>query len=289
MDTHGVIEHIKVVRPVNVNLNTFFAIEYKDDPFIIETPYIYVKYRPTIFENGYYKLDLEMSNDLIKYIKDIETYIVMKLSKKYKRYTESFSYSGNILRTRSMSYKSIEFFDKQGVPIDGSKMCVGDRVSLLIYIDKYIYNTYKSYINYQLLQVKTFKMISIKNIEQNLDIEKYRKMLKIGVPLCGVKQKMMMDGINNESIEKISRILSSQQTGPPPPPPPPPRIPFPAKGSGDMSAVFGDIRNGNFKLKKFNRNCDFQSSKVLKCVDTSRKVPSLAEIQNALKNLRRIN
>lgn len=291
-DIEGVsISHIKIVKPINVNENIFFAIEYCNNPFIIQTPYMYVKYRPVTFENGYYKLDLEMCPEFTSFIKQIEIYIINKLAKKYSRNTTNFSYSNTLLRSRSMNYKSIGFYDKYGKTMDGARVCIGDRVSLLLYIDKYIYNKHKSYINYHILQVKTFSIdaSSIATSDNSYDIDKYKKMLKIGVPLSGVKQKMMMDGLANDVIEKIAKTFGAPPLPPPPPPPPLPKPGITHKIlPTDMSAVFGDIKNGNFQLKKIAKETP-TTSKILRCVDTSRKVPSLAEIQNALKNLRRIN
>jgi hypothetical protein len=60
-----------------------------------------------------------------------------------------------------------------------------------------------------------------------------------------------------------------------------------------MNAIFNDIKNKNFKLSKMMKdndaNNDTRLSKVLKFVDTSKKVPTLDDIQNALKKLRKIN
>jgi hypothetical protein len=60
-----------------------------------------------------------------------------------------------------------------------------------------------------------------------------------------------------------------------------------------MGAVFADIRNGAFALKKAGMNREGGgkkiSDKVLRTIDTSKKVPSLEEIQVALKKLRQIS
>lgn len=119
---------------------------------------------------------------------------------------------------------------------------------------------------------------------------KYMRMLAVGVPRNGVEQKMRMDGVDEDTIQIL---LSSRQClmGPPlspPPPPPPPPVPVASMTSsgGAMAAVFQDIVKGNFNLKKNTKQID--TKKILKFVDTSKKVPSLEEIQVALKNLRKI-
>ena len=159
--------------------------------------------------------------------------------------------------------------------------------------------------NYQILQVKSYVVqlsmsVNVCTSSTSYDVEKYKKMLKIGVPLCGLQQKMMMDGVDHTFINRFTEDLKKPPPPPPrlglsTPPPPPPPPPPPAFGfkSKDMSAVFGDIKNGNFSLKKMVKENAETSSvlsrKILRCVDTSRKVPSLSEIQDALKNLRKIN
>jgi hypothetical protein len=214
-----------------------------------------------------------------------------------------------------MNFNTVSFFDKQGSSLNGMKLCAGDRVCILVTIDKYIYTSHKSYINYQILQVQQYTLnvkMMIPGTDTNIesgsrsiyDVEKYRKMLKVGVPLIGVQQKMAMDGVDASFIKTFSlapggippRGITPCGIAPPPPPPPPPP---PRIGGGglakniDMTAALNDIKNGNFSLKKMEKvksgEKDLTKLKILRMVDTSRAVPTLAEITDALKNLRRIN
>ena len=158
------------------------------------------------------------------------------------------------------------------------------------------------------------------------ELEKYVKMMRMGIPLGAIHQKMMMDGLHNDHIDQFSNLTKKQKPntslppppppGPPPPPPlgmrmPPPPPPGPPPPLGifknvqhlhqrksvvapDPSAFLADIKNGNFLLKKSQASIEPIKNigvinKVLRCVDTSRKVPSLDEILTARKNLRSIN
>ena len=300
------ISKVKVLRPVAVNSSTYFGISYKDNPLVIQTPYLYVKYKPIVFENGVYKLDLQLQEESMGILKMIETHIHTKIRKKYPHMTHTFTFSDNVLRTRSMDFNTVQFFDKKGSPLNGLKLCSGDKVCILVSVDKYIYTSHKSYINYQILQVQQY-ILNVKMIMESeydcggkYDVEKYNKMLKVGVPLIGVQQKMAMDGVDgsyiNSFVQSKGRLQPQpNRIPPPPPPPPPPKIGgiAPKNKGMDMNAALNDIKNGNFTLKKMEQvKCfekDITKSKILRMVDTSRTVPTLSEITDALKNLRRIN
>lgn len=314
------LDKIKILHPIKSGVNMFFGIKYEGRPLMIQTPFSYIKYNPMVFQNGNYKLDLQVSDENSPWA-TLEKHIVQRLSKKYKQYTENIFMSVQKLRLRSMNFKAIEFYDMMKSRISEHTLCAGDRVSVLIHVDKYIYTPQQSYINYTVVQVQKFTVhvpLFAPPLSKTPPIspeneQKYRKMVSIGVPESAVVHKMKMDGLPEDVINhfmnngmKTTTACSNASTGrrapppppplpPPPPPPPPSRMPPSAAPSGDgMAQVFAAIHGGNFQLRKVDGTknkgdpCDARC-RILKTVDTCLKVPSLAEIQGALKNLRKIN
>jgi hypothetical protein len=258
------------------------------------------------------RLDMELCEESIDIISKIEKYIYSRLTKKFKSKLHNFSFSNNVLRVRTMNYNSIEVFDINKCNLDINKICNGDKICVILLVDKYIYNEQKSYINYNILQIQKFVVLPPLHQQCNPSYEKYHKMLRLGIPEIAVRQKMQLDGLSISVIDDVLKYLLSQiytqntitpntitpNTPPIPPPPPPPPPLYKAfnkniDNSMKMTALFNDINTGNFKLKKAHivaqNEAQKQKNKILKHVDTSRKVPSLEEIQNALKNLRKIN
>jgi hypothetical protein len=98
--------------------------------------------------------------------------------------------------------------------------------------------------------------------------EKYKKMLSLGIPMAAVKQRMIMDGIELPTTKTTAAAPPSHMK--------PPMI---------SAAMLNQV-----KLKSV---CDRGASEgkpaqLPKGVDTKQRVPSLAEIQNALKSLRSV-
>ena len=291
------LDTIKILKPVNVNNNIYFGIQDGPSPLILQTDFAYLKYKPIVFESGYCKIDLDIFGEFELLIEKLEKHVCGRLQKRYSKYMDNFGYSKKMLRTRTMKVESVEVFDWNKTLTSIGKLTNGDKVRFLIHVDKYIYNPYKSYLNYKLLQIQVFtvvgKMPDIPVYEKIIpDKEKYDKMLSIGIPICAVHHKMKMDGIDDKLINAFGRKISGTI---PPPPPPPPRPPPPIIGGvSPMFAILGDIKGGNFNLKKAPSKGDTAlhntsaREKILRCIDTSRKVPSLKEIQNALNNLRKI-
>lgn len=326
-------ENIKVLKPFGKSDNRVFSVKYNQRPLIFQLNDVHVKYNPLMFESCYMKLDLQLHDDMQESIRGIEEYIYEKIRKKYENCVRGFKYSGDVMRVRTMNYKAIECFDIMKHKIDCSKVCAGDRICVLVMLDKFVYNTHKSYIHYKILQIQKDDVYNVPSPIE-FEFEKYKKMMSLGIPLQAVKHKMMMDGVDKSVIDAFppprQQTLGSPlplprprppppppvQVGlsprPPPPPPPPPLPPPPPPSFGvlkpagnAMSAVFNDISSGNFKLKKSNNNtCNTPSTFETKSDENTNKlqakpkggismmgmkVPTLNDIQNALKKLRRID
>lgn len=286
------LENIKILKPILLNNdNIFFGIQDVFSPLIIETDFAFIKYRPIIYDSGYCIIDIQGDDKFINKIEEIEKHVCNRLSKKYSKYIENFQYSKGILRTRTMKIDSVEVYDYNKNKTSINKLSNGDKVRLLIQIDKYIYNPNKSYLNYKIIQIQMFSICN--KLDDIYDPSKYMKMLKLGIPLTAVHHKMKMDGLDESIINGFNGEKPCGSNFPPPPPklpPPPPPLPIRA-GINPMSAVLGDIKGGNFLLKKAPPKDELDKAKkdkILRCVDTSRKVPSLMEIQNALNNLKKI-
>ncbi len=159
--------------------------------------------------------------------------------------------------------------------------------------------------------------------EQNAYItenfERFSKMLKMGVPLMAVRQKMLLEGLNEMEIDLFILKQNKQsdkqnvhedksknkpttitptppkRTGgappPPPPPPPPPIMIKQTSSSGGGGLPFlADIKNNNFALKKVDLVSERLTikSKILKNIDTSKMLQiSLDDILSAKSRLKK--
>ena len=133
------------------------------------------------------------------------------------------------------------------------------------------------------------------------EFERFSKMLKMGVPMMAVRQKMLLEGM---TVSDCERFIASRKNGayPPPGPPPPPLGMTSKQAKSLMSTVtntsgslpfLADIQNGNFALKRMNDTMtntvikkDITKNKVLKGLDTTKMFHvTLDDILSAKANL----
>lgn len=199
---------LKVTHPVPVGDKLFFSIYDGKGPYMYQTRDLYIKYIDK-YDSGYARIEL-ISQD--PKIHEIETTVCSKIQRVYPHYATNFESSKEVLKVNAARRECVEVFDMGRARLDWTKLAIGERVRVLICVDKYVWGPTRSYVNYTLVQVCLFRMT-------------------IAMP-------------------------------PPPPPPPPPPV----------FKTFTIVKKDPVPKKK---------------ADSSRKVPTLEEIQTALKNLRK--
>ena len=266
-----------------------------ENPLLLQLNQAVVDKNPSVYDNGYVHVDLCLTEHDHEMIQLIEEEVLRKLSCKYQEQCKNASKTSSILRTRNYSYHSIHSYDDHGNEIQVNEhVTARDRVSVIVQLDKFVSTPFGSYFQYTIAQLKKHSVCklpkqAIKDTVSAVDLTKYQQMLKVGIPMDAIRHKMKLDGIPDEMCLQL-KITPPTSTIPPPPPPPPPPIKLFSGGGNPMAALLADIKGGTFALKKAGDVAVRpKKEKVLKFVDTSKKVPSLDEIQSALKNLRRLS
>lgn len=305
---------IHIEQPLRHYNKDFYYVHVKNGgllPLYLQVCDVFVKSNPIIYDDGYVTMDVEMSEVMKTCIDKVETCIIKKVMSKYMQgnEVEKLQRTSHHMRLRNFNVQSIQCYDMHKNVISMHDVAARDVISLIVKVDKFVYTSYVSYIHYSIVQllkerhahVPPYALLPVVTCNADAspisyDVQKYTKMKKLGIPEGALRQKMTMDGVSLADIDAFFSMKHAASPPPPPPPPPPP-LPFGHKprepsAHASMAQILMDIKNGNFALKKQEQQHQKQSSKaakVLRCVDTSRKVPSLEEIQGALKKLRKIN
>lgn len=303
-----VIEKVKVLMPYMVDTKIIFDIYYDDrKPLLVQTPVCTLPYSYSLFDNKFFQIDLCFSErDYEETMTALLSIVLNKIKKKFHHLIQDKPLTSPIssikegtlykLRLRNNNVDSVVVFDENRRRIDVRNIERNDRLQSVFQVDRLIINEKNINLNLKVLQLKK-KGVTIDLFQnqqclfvedqQTDKFERFRKMLKMGIPLMGVKQKMMLDGFTNDDIENFSRSTpigsGPSPSPPPPPPPPPPALPAPPT----PLAFLADIKNGNFVLKKaeINHQDDKRKDKILRLVDTTRLVPSLDDILEARSRL----
>lgn len=292
------LDEIKVFKPYTIDERIIVNIGYSHTkPLLIQTPVTSLPFRYNLFDDKYFYMDLVIIEDSFLNIINIIKDTILK-SKRVRSLIQERTFmapSGNKFRFRNCDVDSISVFDMEKNRIDIRNIQRDDRIKIIFQIERLVFDKTSYYFIYKVIQIQKENSACIDPYNQNecmfqgsnQETSKYDKMLKMGIPLLAVKQKMAMDGVlpmPNLNIKNNNTKLGI----PPPPPPPifgPPKPSLLNLSSTQPLAFLSDIKSGNFALKK--ATTIVPSKKILKYVDTSKKVPSLEEILNAKERLRK--
>lgn len=308
-------------KKVSINDNSYnIFISYKKKEskkdFILQTPIMITPFGVSEFGSNKY-IDLSFINmnedddirNLYNKIKEINSHILKHMRYKHKCYKRNFinsiKQSSGIYpeRIRLSINSRLKIYDKYNQLIDLESIKSRILTKALIHVSHIWLNNNKFGIFWNIVQLKTYGKlvleefqfldedhsqytIKIPNINtippappppppppmQGKKYEKYFKMLKMGIKEDAVKQKMIMDNIdpnildNNPSCDVICVNNNKKQ------------ITF------NKNNLLSEI-SGGFKLKPVKSNKI--KHKVKK--DNNLLVPSLWEIKNKLKNLKKVN
>jgi hypothetical protein len=315
------IDHVKIKKPY-IEDRTIFRLFYREAPLYLQTSCHLLKFKPSFDVYDYCSITLcdNPRHAYWKILEDMEFRVIERIRKKYndmyegKTHIPLINADKRLLRLRNKK-NDVKIYDRNGRAIGITSLFPYDKVKVIMRIDHVWVSKFTFGTCAYLIQV-----LNIDAISENFDkpllkvededtidstmsteaFERFSKMLKVGIPVNAVRQKMMLEGFDEVEMSRfLSRIpvalpktIPAPPTGPPPPPPPrppppppPPRPPPPPIASNPMAGVLSAIKGGLFKLKKMET--PKQQKISLKGVDTSQRVPSLEEILSAKGKLKK--
>lgn len=204
--------------------------------------------------------------------KEMDVYKRVKLTDTNKSQISSLNMIRRSLRLRNKR-EHVKCYDEAGADIDIMTIPQYSVLRVMFSMDNiWVTNTCFG-ISYTLLKVKIYgqyitpSLLRFSDEEQPSSLtasqkEMYAKMVRMGIPRDGVRQKMRIEGHDDKSIDIFFTIESTKKSidnmgqGIPLPPPIPPPPPFPPpppptfKLKNPMSGVLESIKNNAFKLKQ---------------------------------------
>ena len=201
------IDSISIKKQINIsNEFTNYPIKYNNNNLIIQTPIVYLPFGINKYNNKSY-IDISFINSSkndMKHFKtiilNINKYVKKKLNKKKLTFISSFKCTEYYPeRLRLSFYDDILIFSesKKVLSLDYIKSKI--YVKLLI-IPQFIWTNNTSYgIVWNILQMKIYSKPMLDTysfIDDDINIDKYIKMFKCGVPPQAIKNKMKIDNID---------------------------------------------------------------------------------------------
>jgi hypothetical protein len=264
-----VMKDIKVKRPFTYTLpskmsQTVFRISHAGQPLLFQTPVVVIPYSYSLYDNERFSLDVILFKDdpvFSRLMDSIADYILQKIKKKCpvpSVLVEPCIFRSR-MRFRTNNIDSIMTFDINNRPLDTRCIQTHDRMMCLFSISRFVVGDSKCYFQLELHQMKRLESLTciiprdtclISSPECTAPVpsslEKYKKMLRFGIPIEAIKQKMSLDGLSKVDITNFASSLStsavtavavvklstlptqpspSMHPAPAPPPPPPPLPP----------------------------------------------------------------
>lgn len=311
------IDKVQIIKPYIIENKKIFNILYNKHQLLIQTPLCTLPYRYMLYDNKYFQIDLFFT---LQEFKDIIDKIIDPIHKKIKRryplLIKNKNYIDPImtindtfkLRAKNLNIESIGVYNYNKNKIDIRNIERNDQIKAIIQLERIIIDIDSYYFTFKIIQIKKNQNIDffspninclIKDDDNEIvpviKYEKFTKMLKLGVPIQGVMQKMQLEGFIEVDIKYFLELQNKQKSNmPPPPPPPPPPISFSKSllnKNQEPLAFLANIKNGQFTLKKaiiIDKN-NIIKDKILKYVDKSKPTPpSLQDILNAKSSLKPI-
>lgn len=291
---------IRVKKPFNLYRKSVFEVYYgeKNNQILIQTPDVMFQCGYTTASDGSFNADIAINDAWVRDI--LETTfkkmcrVVGKTTLDGKNGIPPVKECGHV-RLKNIDHASIYVFDSDATRISLANISRGDKVQVIFQVEGlHVFEScYMLYL--KLLQIKkTFVTACVKTCLfaapappkatgiHDIDIDmtslgdKYKKMLSLGIPIAAVKQKMVMDGV----LPKPPGL--SPPGLPPPGLPPPSGLPLGLKPKPPTAAMLAQIKLRQVTVIPLKTHTPLG-------IDSKQRVPSLDEIQNALRNLRTLN
>ena len=269
----------------------------KCEPLYIQTPVCTVPYRCKFYDDGYFQIDLVHQDEGFRELMDD---IINKITKKSKTNCKASMSFEQAFKLRNIDVNAIQVFDLNKNKINIKNISKHDTVKAIFQIEHMIIQEESISFGFKVIQIMKCnpsidhykETMCLFDQGETILLQRFQKMMSIGVPIQAIRQKMMMEGIDKDQIERIIKKLSDQVAEE--------RVtklslPFAEELATKRSPGFAEELakrlSGGLKLGLSpcpNPNPPVQQKKILRCVDTSKQVPSLSEILKAKGNLKSV-
>ena len=216
---HGDIDITNISIKKKININTKFInypIKYNNKNLIIQTPIVYLPFGINTFNTKKY-IDISFINsnndknmgDFKNIIVDINNWIKQKISKKTKFVTSFKTTEYYPDRLRLSFYDDILIFNesKHLISLDSIKSKI---YAKLLITPQFLWkndSNSSAGIVWNILQIKVYSKPILDTYSfidtDEVNIDKYVKMLRCGVPPTAIKNKMKLDNINGDLLNKF--------------------------------------------------------------------------------------
>ena len=208
------IKNITLKNKINISNDfTNYPIKYNNNNLIIQTPIVYLPFGINKYNNKSY-IDISFINikndnvmcEFKELIVNIHTFIKKKISKKIKFVSSFKSTEYYPDRLRLSFYEDILVFNesKSLITLDYVKSKI---YSKLLIIPQFLWtNNEVSGIVWNILQMKIYSKPMLETysfIDDEVNIDKYVKMVRCGVPVQAIKNKMCQEKIDPVLLDKF--------------------------------------------------------------------------------------
>lgn len=217
------IKNITLKNKINISNDfTNYPIKYKNNNLIIQTPIVYLPFGINKYNNKSY-IDISfinIKNDYVmrefkELIVNIHNCIKKKVSKKIKFVSSFKSTEYYPDRLRLSFYEDILVFNeaKSLITLEYVKSKI---YSKLLIIPQFLWtNNEVAGIVWNILQMKIYSKPMLDTysfIDDEVNIDKYVKMIRCGVPIQAIKNKMSLEKIDPVLLDKFLPKDSIQQS-----------------------------------------------------------------------------
>jgi len=213
-----IIDDIKIKKPFKISeKRTFFEIRYGEQEVFLQSPHGLLPYKPFVSDDGYGYIDIVFSDADVKFlhfIEALEQNILKRLKTKtcYGSLLEEKSYQPCVMLNRVRfthneimkvpvygPAKEVCKKDIRELQKDNKHACIFQVKGVMVRA-----NTYSIVMN--LIQIH---VLSVNEANISMHVEKYRKMLKLGVPLEVIRQGLLLEGFSKDESEDIVKKIKN--------------------------------------------------------------------------------
>lgn len=299
---------VRIKKPFRIDTKHVFSIKYgkENSSLVVQFDNVHMCYKPTvdIYEN--ISILVQLGQESTSCMEGLEQHVYNKIQgTKHKALIASRSLVCNLkpdkclMRSRN-HVDNIACYDKKGGSIKHTVLDSGHAICLIILVDSMWASAECYGYNYKVVQIKSMEDQIVPCFEMfHNPLERYERMLRMGVPPAAVMQKMVLESVAEDVRESFAKAHSKPHAAPPPPPPgrpppPPPPMGIPppppapmavARGGSGRPEFLNNIEMGTFKLKKIDKESQEldKRAKILKNVNTDVFAPPTLD---AILNMR---
>ena len=218
------IRHLTIKKQINIsNEFTNYPIKYNNSNLIIQTPIVFLPFGLNKFNNKSY-IDFSFINSKNdKTMKDFKTKIININNHLKNKFSSKRKFISSFKSTEHYPDRlRLSFSDDILIFNEAKNLITHEHIKSKIYVKllispQFLWLTHDTYgILWNILQMKIYSkpLLEIYSfIEDEVNIDKYIKMMRCGVPPPAIKNKMVLEKIDPSLIDKfLPKTKSSQDT-----------------------------------------------------------------------------